>query len=362
MAIIPGSAKVLNQYENVNTTYGGSKAMRAQSKWYTMDDVIETINAQPINTQATATVIGGVVRDFTVTPLFSYLANSFNYYYPLVGLTYPNERPPLKSFNNLGTLSCYGTPTEVVINGVEAIVLNSSALSLTGGSLFGMRKITLEDLIYVYGNSAGSTISSGSSLNSVLMPKLEFWSGNMSFNSTSPITTIDFPKLKVVGNIVTNNVALQTINLPELIQGGYANTLSSGIQSIILPKLKFLTALNVSGTKSSLTSIQLPVVEYCPQINFPSNSTSLSTFTFGSSLKFYGTSNIFGNFITSSNSLDQASVDNILISFAALDGTNGTTEFSNRTVTITGFSATPSSTGLAAKSALVARGCTVTTN
>ena len=45
MAIIPGSAKVLNQYENVNTTYGGSKAMKAQSKWYTMDDVIETINS-----------------------------------------------------------------------------------------------------------------------------------------------------------------------------------------------------------------------------------------------------------------------------------------------------------------------------
>ena len=40
MAIIPGSAKVLNQYENVNTTYGGSKAMKAQSKWYTMDDII----------------------------------------------------------------------------------------------------------------------------------------------------------------------------------------------------------------------------------------------------------------------------------------------------------------------------------
>lgn len=45
MAIIPGSAKVLNQYENVNTTYGGSKAMKAQSKWYTMDDVLETVEA-----------------------------------------------------------------------------------------------------------------------------------------------------------------------------------------------------------------------------------------------------------------------------------------------------------------------------
>lgn len=45
MAIIPGSAKVLNQYENVNTTYGGSKAMKAQSKWYTMGDVLETVEA-----------------------------------------------------------------------------------------------------------------------------------------------------------------------------------------------------------------------------------------------------------------------------------------------------------------------------
>jgi hypothetical protein len=45
MAIIPGSAKVLNQYENVNTTYGGSEAMKAQSKWYTMQDIEDTINA-----------------------------------------------------------------------------------------------------------------------------------------------------------------------------------------------------------------------------------------------------------------------------------------------------------------------------
>jgi hypothetical protein len=45
MAIIPGSAKVLNQYANVNTTYGGSNAMKAQSKWYTMDDVLETVEA-----------------------------------------------------------------------------------------------------------------------------------------------------------------------------------------------------------------------------------------------------------------------------------------------------------------------------
>jgi hypothetical protein len=138
--------------------------------------------------------------------------------------------------------------------------------------------------------------------------------------------------------------------------------LNSSIQSINLPKLKVLNGLTLTGTKASLTSIQLPVIEYCPAITFPTTSASLSTFTFGNSLKFYGSSNTAGNFVTTSNSLDQTSVDNILVSLAALDGTNGTTAFSNRTVTITGTSATPSATGLAAKATLVSRGCTVTTN
>jgi hypothetical protein len=60
--------------------------------------------------------------------------------------------------------------------------------------------------------------------------------------------------------------------------------------------------------------------------------------------------------------LNQTSVDNILVQLAKLDGTNGTTLLSNRTITITGTSSAPSATGNAAKATLVARGCTVTTN
>jgi hypothetical protein len=58
MAIIPSTAKVLNQYENVNTTYGGSKAMKAQSKWYTMQDVEDTIKPYKVFT-ALLTQSGG---------------------------------------------------------------------------------------------------------------------------------------------------------------------------------------------------------------------------------------------------------------------------------------------------------------
>jgi hypothetical protein len=61
--------------------------------------------------------------------------------------------------------------------------------------------------------------------------------------------------------------------------------------------------------------------------------------------------------------LDQASVDGILVSLAALDGTNGTTAYSNKTVNLSGgTSSAPSATGLAAKATLVGRGCTVNTN
>jgi len=171
------------------------------------------------------------------------------------------------------------------------------------------------------------------------------------------------PSLKVINSVLANsNVALQTLILPELLYGRFTDSTNSAIQSVNLPKVKYLGSLTLTGTKNFLTSIQLPVIEYCGTITFPTVSVSLSTFTFGSSLKFYGNNNTTGNFITTSNALNQASVDNILISLANLDGTNGTTAFSTRTVTVTGTSATPSAAGLVAKATLVSRGCTVTTN
>ena len=61
--------------------------------------------------------------------------------------------------------------------------------------------------------------------------------------------------------------------------------------------------------------------------------------------------------------LNQASVDSILVSLAALDGTNGTTAYSSKTILLNGgTSSAPSATGLAAKATLQARSCTVTTN
>ena len=43
MAIIPTTDKVYMVKQNVNTTYGGSTALKALQEWYTMQDVIDTV-------------------------------------------------------------------------------------------------------------------------------------------------------------------------------------------------------------------------------------------------------------------------------------------------------------------------------
>jgi hypothetical protein len=120
---------------------------------------------------------------------------------------------------------------------------------------------------------------------------------------------------------------------------------------------------------AALTSMTFPSIEVMgatvltgfPVVDFFTGTPLLNTFTFGPSLKQVGNSG-WGNIRFTSCALLVASVDHILVRLAALDGTNGTTTFNGRTVTITGTSATPSSNGLAAKATLVSRGCTVTHN
>jgi hypothetical protein len=140
----------------------------------------------------------------------------------------------------------------------------------------------------------------------------------------------------------------------------------AALTTLSLPKLTTVGGNFNPNTMASLTTLSLPAIEYINQTNNPnaiainSGTGALSSFSWNTGLKMVGAT--VGNVLFTSCALNQASVDNILVRLAALDGTAGTTAFSSRTVTITGTSATPSSTGLSAKATLVARGCTVTHN
>lgn len=274
--------------------------------------------------------------------------------YPIVQKQYPD--PSLNAIvytipNSFGTF--YTGQTSVSMNNIVAGTIP------TFPTTTNLTSITFRDLKYIF--ASGSTATLSNTLASLSFPELLFLAPGITFAGTPALTTLSFPKLEVIGGTFTNNIlAITSFSFPELLEmSSFADT-STAITSYSFPKLKVSGGINLTGTKSSLTSITFPAIEYINGITFPTTSAALATFTFGSTLKAFGTTT--GNFVTTSNSLNQASVDNILIRLAALDGTNGTILFSSRTVTITGTSATPSAAGLAAKATLQARGCTVTTN
>jgi len=125
-----------------------------------------------------------------------------------------------------------------------------------------------------------------------------------------------------------------------------------------LPALATVGGSFQPNTMGSLTTLTLSAIVTVGGITITTGTGALTSFTLGSTLKACP-----GNVNITSAALTQASVDALLASLAALNGTGGTTAFSSpRSVTITGTSATPSAAGLASKATLVARGVTVTHN
>jgi len=272
---------------------------------------------------------------------------------------------------------------------------NSALTTISFADVAGIETFTL-------GNLTGLTSLSFPVLSSVLSV----------FSSTAQVlTTFSVPALKtVIGNVTLIFPSLSTLSLPALttVVGAFTTTTNSAT-SVSAPLLKDILGWSVSGTLISsvdfsslttvttmsssslpalttlslpsvtdatsviltncgvLTSLTMPaIVRLRPTISsgsvvsLISGTAALTTFTLGTTIKQIG--NGAGNIVITSAALTQASVDALLAVLAGLDGTNGTTAFSGRTVTITGTSATPSAAGLTSKATLVARGCTVSNN
>lgn len=240
----------------------------------------------------------------------------------------------------MAALTTLSTPALAYITGVYS---PSQMASLT--------TLSIPVLSYVGGTFGPSSMAS---LTTLSAPALALVAGNFGPATMGLLTTLSIPALSFVGGNFNPSAmaSLTTISAPALISVGvdFSRTAFNAGQ-ITLP----------SGM-TALTSLTFPAIEVIGSgtsisINIISGSAALSTFTLGSTLQ-----RVDGNVIMTSCALTQASVDSILVRLAALDGTGLTTAYSTKTVTLTGTSATPSATGLAAKSTLVARGCTVTNN
>jgi hypothetical protein len=92
MSIIPATDKVYMVREDVNTTYGGSEALKVLQNWYTMQDIIDTIGfinyssgvyAQTANstivtgTTAESTLVGAGVGSLLVPANVFQIGDSF---------------------------------------------------------------------------------------------------------------------------------------------------------------------------------------------------------------------------------------------------------------------------------------------
>lgn len=248
-----------------------------------------------------------------------------------------------------------GAYTSLTFPDVQGI---TGTLTVTGNATTNCTSLSFPALT----TTNSFSITGMANLATLSVPLLTTVASTCSLSTCAAITSLSFPSLVSVGGQFSPSTlgALTTLSTPALVYVGAAVNLSTMAQlpSASFPVLEVAMGGISLSSCGALTSITFPsIATVGSNIIASSGTAALTTFTLGSGLKV-----VNGNVNITSAALNQASVDNILVRLAALDGTNGTTTYSSRSVTITGTSSAPSSTGTTAKATLVARGCTVTTN
>lgn len=221
--------------------------------------------------------------------------------------------------------------------------------------------------------SASFVSVTGSNVLSVVdLPSLESVEWISIDSATTLPVDIDLSALTTASSV---NVVcrVSSLSLPLLANGGVTVS-SPGITSLSFPSGVALSIgayecadlVSVSSQSSitflelydlpSLTTIAVPLTTVFESI-YIERCPSLTSFVIPSAVM-----SVNSVVNLTSNALTQASVDGILASLAALDGTNGTSIFTDAIHLTGGTNATPSATGLAHKEAIQARGGTVTNN
>ncbi len=263
----------------------------------------------------------------------------------------------------VGQMSLNGLNIPSTLTSLEFDFTHSySAISIYGYPLLNTIRFDMLELC-----TGGFTIGVASLLK---LPALTVFSalklkicGTIAFQYCDILPTIDFPELEcVTANIQPMScINILSMNFPKLkyLLGSFNPNALTALTTINLSLLETIVGNINLSTLTALTTFELlSIIHIGNGISLISITPNITTFTLGANLKFIG-----GNIVITSAALNVASVNGLLASFVALDGTNGTTLYgSGRTITITGTSAAPTGQGLIDKATLVARGATVTTN
>ena len=263
-------------------------------------------------------------------------------------------------------ISSFSLPTFFANLQIQApgYVLSNFDYQEDGSETTPITSLTFPGVVGLYGFS------------SVLIPNLEVlsfpdlvWIQQVfqSLPNFTKLTTFSAPSLiyaDTIGLYGLTNLAI--VDFSSLLMVGNSLSISEcpNITSLSFPLLKRIYGYNpvqIEGD-GALTSVSFPslveVVAALGSVAFDLSGTPLlESYVIGSSLK-----KMVGDVQFTSCAFTQSVVDDLLVLFASLDGTNGTTSYDNSNIVFGGTSATPSSVGLAAAVTLRARGNSVITN
>jgi hypothetical protein len=283
----------------------------------------------------------------------------------------PNTTPALTNmtFTNFKTISGSFIPSTMI----AITSMNFSTLSNVNGDFIptnmnALTSVSFSALTYIGSNFSPSIMNGLVTAN---FPSIITIGRDVSPNTMVALTTLGLDSLTTVnGNFNPNHLdGLTNLSVSSLttIGGNFTMNICSGLITSSFPSLAIINGNFNPSNFAALTTLTLGSIvrigvssQSGSIISITQGCGNLTTFTLGTTLKQIG--NTSGNVIITSAVLSAASVNALLLVLASLDGTNGTTQFSNRVVTITGTSAPPSGDGITAKNTLIGRGCSVTTN
>ena len=238
---------------------------------------------------------------------------------------------------------------------------------------------TVQNSMYIYFNSAtqntmtfdslryfgyGSIYQNDGMLAGPEFPALtsiDYFDMNNNDNMIDPPT---FPVLETINgvfNFYGHAVVTSAPALPSLVTSNY---IQINDNALMVNGFNFSSLVTVNGSINFDNNVSLTVSPTFPLLQtingaFTIENNPLLT----SGLSFPSLKTLVGNFSVNGCGFNETTINNLLVKLASLDGTNGTTSYDNSSIYLNGgTNAIPTGAGLAAKTTLEGRGCTVYVN
>ncbi len=295
-------------------------------------------------------------------PSFGYEKYYISATYDVCGtLVQPTKYGYAMSSLQLGPVGMYYSTNQITALSTDATVIDQIPFGYIDAASVPNFSLPTVQLLNDSNGNFGMIYCDSKNFNSVSLPNLVACN-TINFNNCYTLSAIDLGSLKYLDNNlqITYIAADPIISLGSLTTISQNFTLNFASNNISLPLLKYVgynINIELQPVSGGVQTLNLPLLETMGGGNTTFNIPNLQQFSLPN-LKYVGGC----AYVYFGTALNEASVDSILASFAALDGTNGTTSWNCGTLILTGSNSAPSAAGLASVAILQGRGIGVSTN